>query len=138
MLVSTKGRYALSVMIDLAEHDKEGYVPLADIAERQGISKKYLEAIIAALAKEKMVKGIRGKGGGYKLNVNPYECTAWDVIKATEDNFTPVSCVTDDHAVCPNKTVCRTMPMWLELDKTLKAFFEKYRISDLLSEEPFL
>ncbi len=137
MLVSTKGRYALSVMIDLAEHDKEGYVPLADIAERQGISKKYLEAIIAALAKEKMVKGIRGKGGGYKLNVNPYECTAWDVIKATEDNFAPVSCVTDDHAVCPNKTVCRTMPMWLELDKTLKTFFEKYRISDLLSEELF-
>ena len=137
MKISTKGRYALRMLYDLALHHEEGYVSLKDIADRQGISKKYLEAIIAALAKEKMVKGIRGKGGGYKLNVNPYECTAWDVIKATEDNFAPVSCVTDDHAVCPNKTVCRTMPMWLELDKTLKTFFEKYRISDLLSEELF-
>ncbi|MCR4791262.1 MAG: Rrf2 family transcriptional regulator [Lachnospiraceae bacterium] len=137
MLVSTKGRYALSVIIDLAEHDNEGYIPLSDIAARQGISKKYLEAIIKDLVKEKMVKGIRGKGGGYKLAVDPGKCTAWDVIKATEDNFTPVSCVTDDHAACPNKTACKTLPMWIMLDRELKIFFEKYRISDLISEEPF-
>ena len=91
MLISTKGTYALSVMIDLAEHEKDGYIALGDIAERQGMSKKYLEAIIKDLVKAQMVKGVRGKGGGYKLNVDPEKCTAWDVIRASEENFSPVS-----------------------------------------------
>ena len=119
-------------MIDLAEHESEGFIPLSDISERLDISKKYLEAIIRALSKEKIVKGIRGKGGGYKLNVSPDKCTAWDVIKATEDNFTSVSCVSDDHMKCPNKALCKTMPMWLALDRDLKAFFDKYTIADFL------
>ena len=136
MLISTKGRYALSVIIDLAEHEKNGYVALGDIASRQDISKKYLEAIIKDLVREKIVKGVRGKGGGYKLNVDPRKCTAWDVIKATEDNFTPVSCVTDDHNKCPRQTDCRTLPMWIELNRTLKVFFEKYTIADMMAEIP--
>lgn len=135
MLISTKGTYALSVMIDLAEHEKDGYIALGDIAERQGMSKKYLEAIIKDLVKVQMVKGVRGKGGGYKLNVDPAKCTAWDVIRATEENFSPVSCVTDDHTTCPNQTVCRTLPMWIELNRTLKIFFEKYTIADMMANE---
>ena len=135
MLISTKGRYALSVMVDLAEHEKEGYIALGDIAARQGMSKKYLEAIIKDLVKVQMVKGVRGKGGGYKLNVAPAKCTAWDVIRATEENFSPVSCVTDDHTTCPNQTVCRTLPMWIELNRTLKTFFEKYTIADMMANE---
>ncbi len=135
MLISTKGTYALSVMIDLAEHEKDGYIALGDIAERQGMSKKYLEAIIKDLVKVQMVKGVRGKGGGYKLNVDPAKCTAWDVIRATEENFSPVSCVTDDHTSCPNQTVCRTLPMWIELNRTLKTFFEKYTIADMMANE---
>ena len=135
MLISTKGTYALSVMIDLAEHGEDGYIALGDIAERQGMSKKYLEAIIKDLVKVQMVKGVRGKGGGYKLNVDPAKCTAWDVIRATEENFSPVSCVTDDHTTCPNQTVCRTLPMWIELNRTLKTFFEKYTIADMMANE---
>ena len=135
MLISTKGTYALSVMIDLAEHEKDGYIALGDIAERQGMSKKYLEAIIKDLVKAQMVKGVRGKGGGYKLNVDPEKCTAWDVIRASEENFSPVSCVTDDHTECPNQTVCRTLPMWIELNRTLKTFFEKYTIADMMADE---
>ena len=135
MLISTKGTYALSVMIDLAEHGEDGYIALGDIAERQGMSKKYLEAIIKDLVKAQMVKGVRGKGGGYKLNVDPHKCTAWDVIRASEENFSPVSCVTDDHTTCPNQTVCRTLPMWIELNRNLKNFFEKYTIADMMADE---
>ena len=134
MLISTKGTYALSVMIDLAEHEKDGYIALSDIAERQGMSKKYLEAIIKDLVKVQMVKGVRGKGGGYKLNVDPAKCTAWDVIRATEENFSPVSCVTDDHTTCPNQTVCRTLPMWTEYDNMVHEFFYSKKLSDLLEQ----
>jgi len=133
MLISTKGRYALQVMIDLAEAGDENYVALNTIAERQGISKKYLEAIIKDLVHMDMVKGLRGKGGGYKINVDPDKCTAWDVISACEENFISVSCVSDDHFACPKKTLCKTLPMWIRLDKNLKEFFEQYTLSDLLN-----
>ncbi len=132
MLISTKGRYALRVIIDIAAHDQDEFIPLGEVAERQGISKKYLEAIIKDLVQAGIVKGVRGKGGGYKLNKSPEECTAWDVIHATEDNFVTVSCVTNASFDCPQKSECRTMPMWTELDKTLKEFFSKYTIKDLI------
>ena len=132
MLVSTKGRYALKVMIDLAEHYGQGYISLQDIANRQEISEKYLENIIRSLVSDNLIEGQRGKGGGYKLNMKPEECTAWDVIHATEDNFVTVSCVTMENFDCPQKSECRTMPMWTELDKTLKEFFSKYTIKELL------
>ncbi len=132
MLISTKGRYALRVIIDIASHDSDEFIPLGEVAERQGISKKYLEAIIKDLVQAGIVKGVRGKGGGYKLNMKPEECTAWDVIHATEDNFVTVSCVTMEKFDCPQKSECRTMPMWTELDKTLKEFFSKYTIKELL------
>ena len=93
---------------------------------------KPLEAIIKDLVQAGIVKGVRGKGGGYKLNMKPEECTAWDVIHATEDNFVTVSCVTMENFNCPQKSECRTMPMWTELDKTLKEFFSKYTIKELL------
>ena len=134
-MISTKGRYALRGMIDLARNENEEFVPLKDIAARQGISKKYLEILVRDMVTANLIVGVRGKGGGYKLNVDPAKCTAWDVIRATEENFSPVSCVTDDHTTCPNQTVCRTLPMWIELNTTLKTFFEKYTIADMMANE---
>ena len=132
MLVSTKGRYALSVMIDLAEHDKDGYVPLADIAQRQGISKKYLEAIISALAKEKMVKGIRGKGGGYKLSRKPEEYSVGEILEVTEGTLAVIACLAEENNECPRVDICETLPMWKEYNKMVYDFFYSKKLSDLV------
>ena len=93
MLVSTKGRYALRIMIDLAEHQKDGYTPLKETAARQGISEKYLEGIIKILVKDKMLAGVRGKGGGYKLTKTPDQYTVGSILRLTEGSLAPVSCL---------------------------------------------
>ena len=93
MLVSTKGRYALRVMIDLAEHSSGGYIPLKDIAERQDISEKYLESIVVLLSKAGLLEGLRGKGGGYRLKRKPEEYRVSEILKLTEGSLAPVSCV---------------------------------------------
>lgn len=134
MLISTKGRYALRVMIDLAQHDQTQYIPLKEIAERQGISEKYSETILKVLVRENMLTGLRGKGGGYKLNREPKDYTVWEIISIMEeDSLVPVACLGSGAEKCNRENVCVTLPMWQDLNKTLKTFFEGYRLSDFVN-----
>ena len=132
MIVSSKGRYALIVMIDLARHADEGYIPLREIAERQKISEKYLEAILRELVKSKLLDGIRGKGGGYKLVRSPEEYTAWDIISVAEEGISTVACLEINGEVhCPNAAACDTLPMWRDFSKTIEEFFSRYTLAEL-------
>jgi Rrf2 family protein len=131
MIVSTKGRYALRVMIDIAKQNKVEYVPLNEIAERQSISEKYLEAILKILVQNGFVTGVRGKNGGYKLTKAPSEISAWDVISVTESELSVVSCLSPGAEVCDRASECATLPMWQEFNTVLREFFQKYTIDDL-------
>lgn len=132
MLISTKGRYALRVMIDLVEHQSEGYIPLKEIAERQEISEKYLESIIKILVKAKMLDGLRGKGGGYKLTKAPEQYTAGAILRLTEESLAPVACLEDGAAPCTRAAECRTLPMWQGLDKVINEYLDSILLSDLV------
>lgn len=135
MVVSTKGRYALRVMIDMAKYGKDSYVTLGDIAERQGLSEKYLESIIKMLVQNGLVKGLRGKNGGYKLNKDASDITAWDIISITENDFYVVSCMDPKAPKCDRKASCVTLPMWKEFSEEMELFFKKYTIADLAAKE---
>ena len=115
MMISTKGRYALRVMIDLAEHNSGGYVPLADIAKRQEISEKYLESIVSMLSKKGLVDALRGKGGGYRLNRAPDQYTVADILYVTEGSMAPVACLEPGAKTCDRAPYCRTLDMWKRL-----------------------
>ena len=132
MLISTKGRYALRVMIDLVEHQSEGYVPLKEIAERQEISEKYLESIIKILVKAKMLDGLRGKGGGYKLTKVPEQYTVGSILRLTEESLAPVSCLENGAVLCARAAECRTLPMWQGLDKVINEYLDGILLSDLV------
>ena len=132
MLISTKGRYALRVMIDLVEHQSEGYIPLKEIAERQEISEKYLESIIKILVKAKLLDGLRGKGGGYKLTKAPEQYTAGSILRLTEESLAPVACLEDGAAPCTRAAECRTLPMWQGLDKVINEYLDSILLSDLV------
>lgn len=136
MLISTKGRYALRVMIDLAEHQADGFIPLKVIAQRQGISEKYLENIIKLLVKDKLLTGIRGKGGGYRLEKAPEEYTVGSILRITEDSMAPVACLEPGADVCIRAAECRTLPMWRGLDKLIREYFENITLADLMHNEP--
>ena len=113
MLISTKGRYALRVMIDLAEHQNAGYIPLKEVAQRQGISEKYLESIIKLLVKANLLNGVRGKGGGYRLTRTPDNYTVGSVLRLTEDSLAPVSCLEPGAPVCSqssDRPICAEEP----------------------------
>lgn len=131
MMISTRGRYALRVMIDMAEHYNGGYVPLKEIAGRQDISLKYLEAIMAVLSKAGMVDGIHGKGGGYRLAKEPEDCKIGDILRLTEGSLSLVSCLEDGN-VCERASECRTLPMWSKLNKMINDFFDGITIYDLM------
>ena len=132
MLISTKGRYALRVMIDLVEHQSEGYIPLKEIAERQEISEKYLESIIKILVKAKLLDGLRGKGGGYKLTKAPEQYTAGSILRLTEESLAPVACLEDGAAPCTRAAECRTLPLWQGLDKVINEYLDSILLSDLV------
>ncbi|MCD8343708.1 MAG: Rrf2 family transcriptional regulator [Oscillospiraceae bacterium] len=132
MLVSTKGRYALRVMVDLAEHQGDRYIPLKEIAERQEISEKYLETILKVLVQEKMLVGLRGKGGGYKLSRAPEQYTVGSVIRLTEGSLAPVSCLERCASPCARAAECRTLPMWQRFNEVMNEFFDGYTIADLM------
>ena len=132
MIVSTKGRYALRVMIDLAEHQAEGYIPLREVSERQAISEKYLESIVKTLVQNKLLQGLRGKGGGYKLTRKPEQYTVYDILSLTEGTLAPVSCLEEGAAICPTAGQCRTLPMWQELNTLVGDFFKGYTLADLM------
>ncbi len=132
MLVSTKGRYALRVMTDLAEHPAGGYVPLKEIAQRQGISEKYLEAIIKILVKAKLLSGVRGKGGGYKLTRPPEQYTVGSILRLTEDSLAPVTCLGENAAPCARAANCMTLPLWQGLDRVISEYLDNITLVDLL------
>lgn len=131
-MISTKGRYALRVMIDLAKHEGEGYIPLKDIAERQGISKKYLEIIVKELVAGDLISGVSGKGGGYMLSRKASRYTAGEIIELMEGSLAPVACLKDKEYDCPRKRGCETLPMWKEYYKMTHNFFYKKKLTELL------
>lgn len=132
MLISTKGRYALRVMVDLAEHQSEGFIPLKVIAERQEISEKYLESIIKLLVKAKLLNGVRGKGGGYQLTRSPDQYTVGSILRLTEESLAPVACLEEGAASCPRMAQCRTLPLWQGLDKVINNYLDSVTILDLI------
>ena len=136
MLVSTKGRYALRVMIDLAEHQADGFIPLKVIAERQEISEKYLENIIKLLVRAKLLTGVRGKGGGYRLAKAPEQYTVESILRITEDSMAPVSCLDANADACSRSAECRTLPMWRGLDKLITEYIENITLADLMHNDP--
>lgn len=132
MLISTKGRYALRVMIDLAEHQSEGFVPLKVIAERQEISEKYLESIIKLLVKARLLTGLRGKGGGYKLTKAPEQYTVGAILRLTEESLAPVACLEPGADACSRAAECRTLALWKGLDKVITDYLDSVTIADLM------
>lgn len=134
MLVSTRGRYALRVMLELARHDAHTLVPLSVLAERQGISEKYLESIVALLVRGGLVEGQRGKGGGYRLRQTPQECSVGAVLRLTEGSLAPVSCLDGGENTCPRARGCETLPLWEELDEIINRYLDGVTLSDLLRD----
>ena len=134
MIVSTKGRYALRVMVSLAQRAGEEYIPLKEIAEKEGISQKYLEAIMTTLSKAGFVDAVHGKGGGYRLNRSPKEYTVGSILKLTEGSLAAVSCTTQGPSACSRSTCCQTKPMWEKLDAMIDSFFEGITLADLLEK----
>ena len=132
MLISTKGRYALRVMIDLAEHQAEGFIPLKVISQRQEISEKYLESIIKLLVKAKLLNGLRGKGGGYQLTKSPEQYTVGSILRMTEDSMAPVSCLESGADACPRAAECRTLSLWRGLDKVINDYLDNITVADLM------
>ena len=135
MIVSTKGRYALRVMVGLALRQDGEYVPLKEIAESEGISQKYLESIMTLLSKGNLVDAVHGKGGGYRLNRDPAQYTVGSILKLTEGSLSAVSCTSQGPAACSRSTCCQTKPMWDKLDAMIDGFFESITLADLLKNE---
>ncbi len=131
-MISTKGRYALRVMVALAENRTDGYVSLKKIAEEEVIPHKYLESIMTALAKAALVEGSRGKSGGYRLSRPPERYTVLEILQTTETSLSSVSCTENGGNGCRRADGCPTLPMWRELDKTVKEFFSAYSLADLV------
>lgn len=132
VLVSTKGRYALRVMLELAQFGGEGYLPLTEIAERQDISVKYLESIISVLSKAGLVDGVRGKGGGYRLSRKPEEYSVGEILKLTEGSLAPVACLDCKPNKCERSESCKTLPMWEKLDEIICDYLNSVTLADLL------
>ena len=136
MKISTKGRYAVRMMIDLAAYNQGTPVKVKDIAKRQDISEKYLEGIIKILVKDKMLAGVRGKGGGYKLTKTPDQYTVGSILRLTEGSLAPVSCLESPEAVsCDRIDSCRTLPMWRGLDELINNYLDNITLADLVQPD---
>ena len=132
MMITTKGRYALRLMIDLAENQKDGrFIPLRDIAQRQEISGKYLETILPHLIKNNYLEGLRGKGGGYRLAREPETYTVGSILTLLEGNIAPVTCLEGEKKACTRAEKCKTLPMWEKLYKIIDAYFDGITLADL-------
>lgn len=131
-MISTRGRYAIRVLIDLAEHNGEKYIPLKDIALRQEISKKYLEIIVRDMVKDGLITGTSGKGGGYKLCRDPKNYNIGEVLESIEGTLSPVACLAPGAEACPRAKECKTLPMWAEYNKMTHDYFFGIQLSDLL------
>lgn len=134
-MVSTRGRYALRVLIDLAEHNNGSYIPMKDVAKRQEISLKYLERILPTLTKAKLIAGVHGKGGGYQLTRSPEDYTVGEVLRLTEGDLAPVACLTPDAEPCTKAAECRTLKMWQGFYDMTNRYFDGITIADLINAE---
>lgn len=132
MIVSTKGRYALRVMIDLAENLSDGFIPMKDIAARQQLSLKYLERIVPALSKNNLIEGVHGKGGGYRLTRSPEQYTVGEILRLTEGDLAPVSCLECSAEPCQRIDDCRTIAMWSKFNQLTNEYFDGITIADLM------
>ena len=135
MMISTRGRYALRVLIDLAEHCGNGYIPMKDVAERQGISLKYIEKIMPVLMKEKLIDGMHGKGGGYRLNRPPQDYRVGDILRLTEGTLAPVACLESCAGPCDRAEKCRTRPMWSKLERMITDYLDSVSLAELAEGE---
>ncbi len=132
MMISTRGRYALRVMLDLAEYGEGEYIPLKEVAERQEISLKYMEAIMGILTRNGLVEGQHGRGGGYRLSRGPDAYTVGDVLRLTETSLAPVACLAEGAAPCRRAPHCRTLPMWTKLERMITDYFDSISLADLM------
>ena len=135
MKISTKGRYALRVLVDLAEHGTKQNVSIREIAERQRISDKYLEGIVARLSAAGYVKSVRGKYGGYRLSMEPKDYTVYDILRAAEDSIALVACLEDEVNQCPRSKTCMTLPLWEHMQAQFKEYMEKLTLQDVLDKK---
>ncbi|MBO4831946.1 MAG: Rrf2 family transcriptional regulator [Oscillospiraceae bacterium] len=132
MLISTRGRYALRVLVDMAEHQPEGYMTLREVAQRQDISEKYLEAIVKDLVKSGVLVGVRGKGGGYRLCRPPEQINVGDVLRRMEGSLAPVACLEEGAAPCARAAECRTLEFWRGLDDVIRRYTDGFTVADLM------
>lgn len=130
-MISTKGRYALRFLVDLAEHQSEGFVPLKDVSMRQEISEKYLEIVVKELVKGGLLAVMRGKGGGYRLNRAPEEYSVKSILELMEGPLAPVACLEQGQNACPRSNNCRTLPLWQGLDKVISEYLAQFTLADL-------
>ncbi|MBO5452489.1 MAG: Rrf2 family transcriptional regulator [Clostridia bacterium] len=135
MLISTRGRYALRVLLDLAEHKGDGYIPMKVVAERQGLSLKYIQAIMPTLSKNNLIEGVHGKGGGYRLSKPLSEYRVGDILRLTEGNLAPVTCLECDAKPCVRADSCPTLPMWTEFHKMVNDYFDGITLENLLNNK---
>ncbi len=137
-MISTRGRYALRILLDLSENQGEDrYLPLKEVAERQQISEKYLESIVKSLVQAGILKGSRGKGGGYRLVTAPEKCTLGSILRLTEGDLSPVSCLEGGEVVCESAADCPTLPIWIRLNNLIQRFLESVTLADLMDEKTF-
>lgn len=132
MLISSKGRYALRVMLDLAENSKGEFIPLKDITERQNVSKKYLESIMVILSKAGFVEAVHGKGGGYKLIKDSKDYKVGEILRLTEGTLAPVMCLGENAKVCEKATTCQTLPLWTGLNQVISEYLDNISLDDIL------
>ena len=130
-MISTRGRYAIRVILDIANNQKDGYVPMKDVASRQGLSLKYLEQILPTLTKNKILEGVQGKGGGYRLVKSLDQYTVGDVLRATEKDLAPVSCLASGAKECERRSQCRTIGFWEGLNEVINHYLDSKTLADL-------
>lgn len=135
MMISTRGRYALRVLIDLAENCSGSFIPMKDVANRQQLSLKYIERIMPVLSKSKLVEGVHGKGGGYRLAKQPEEYKIGDILRLTEGDLAPVACLECGAEPCERADQCRTLPMWRDFYKLVNSYFDGITLADLLKTD---
>lgn len=136
MKISTKGRYALRIMLDLSLHNNGEHIPIKDISQRQGVSVKYIEQIITLLSRAGYVKSIRGNKGGYKLSYLPKDYTVGMILRCTEGSLTPVACLDDEVNQCPRAEICPTLPLWIKLNDAINQVVDNTTLQDLLDDAP--
>lgn len=135
MFISTKGRYVLRIMVDLAENCQGGYIAMKDVAERQGMAMKYLEKILPILVKNEMIEGVHGKGGGYRLTRKPEDYRIGEILRLTEGDLAPAACLDcNSEEDCGRLNTCRTMPLWTELKEVVTEFLDSKTLSDLMNK----